>query len=216
MHKKIMLACMAIAAFAALVVVPAASAATLTDGGSALATGTSITGKNIGNTLFTAGELTVTCSSADIPGTLTTNSGGAVAGEIAAGAPSFTGTGTSSDCTSPLGSVKPTVNSKLCLSVAKGTDAGTVDGCKNASGVVQPITFTLNVTNIVSCKYETTGTPPQIAGTITTTPADAAVTLVEQPATREAGQNTLFCPESGALDMEFELTTTGGGTLTFS
>lgn len=205
MHKKLMLACMAIAAFAAFVVAPAASAAVLTDGGVALPTGTSITGKNIGETEFIAGELTVKCSSAHIPGTLTANSSGTVAGEIAAGAPAFTGTGSGGDCTSPLGSTKPTVNSKLCLHVAKGTDVGTINGCAGAS-----ITFTLAVTNLVTCTYQAAS----ISGTITTAPGDARVVVSNQPAAKDTGN--FLCPNSGVLNMAFELTTTGGGTLTFS
>jgi hypothetical protein len=219
MHKKLIMACMAIAAFAAFVVAPAASGAVLTENGVAISTHSSaktcaeepkvagcITGKNIGNTVFTAGELTVTCTTADIPGTLTTNSGGAVAGEIAAGAPSFAGTGTSGDCTSPLGSVKPTVNSKLCLSIPKGTDNGSITGCAGAS-----VTFTLTVTGVVTCSYSVAS----ISGTITTSPADADVNLSNAgPALRE-GFNPL-CPEKGTLDMEFELSTEAGGTLVFS
>jgi hypothetical protein len=94
-------------------------------------------------------------------GTATANENGTVAGEIPALNRSFTATGVNGDCTSSfLGPVKPTVNSKLCLHVAKGTDAGTVTGCAGA-----PVTFTLNVTNLgLLCRYET----PSVAGTITT------------------------------------------------
>jgi hypothetical protein len=208
MHKKLIVACMAVAAFAAFVVAPMASGAVLTENGSAVAVGSSITGTAT-ETKFTAGSSTVTCANAHMAGTVTANSNGTVAGEIPAGNGVFTGTATGSDCTSTnLGPVKPTVNSKLCLHVAKGTDTGTVNGCGG------PITFTLNVTNLgLNCRYEAAS----VSGSITTSPADAAVNLVSQPATGEAGNN-FFCPASGELDMEFTLTTTAPTptTLTFS
>jgi hypothetical protein len=206
MHKKLMLACMAIAAFAAFVLAPAASAATLTENGVAVAKGASITG-TAGETKFTAGSSTVICSTADMSGTVTANENGTVSGEIPSLNPNFTGTGVNGDCTSSfLGPIKPTVNSKLCLHVAKGTDTGSVTGC---GGVV---TFTLHVTNLgILCKYETN----VVSGNITTAPADAAVNVVEEPAKGESGNN-FACPSEGKLDMEFTLSTTGGGTLTFS
>jgi hypothetical protein len=213
MHKKIIMTCMAIAAFAAFVVAPAASGATLTEptaGGVIhhVAVGSSITGE-ASETKFTAGNSTVTCASAHMSGTVTANSNGTVAGEIAALNPLFTGTGSGGDCTSNgLGPVKPTVNSKLCLHVAKGTDTGSVTGCAGA-----PVTFTLDVTNLgLQCKYE----KASIAVLITTEPADAEVLVEEgQIAKKEAG-GSFFCPEQGELDMEFRLTTTTGQTLTFS
>jgi len=206
MHKKLMMACMAIAAFAAFVIAPMASAATLTENGTAVAVGSSITGK-AGETKFTAGAETVICSAADMSGTVTTNSGGAIAGEIAALNPSFTGTATGGDCTSEnLGPVKPTVNSKLCLSIAKGTDKGTVTGCAGAA-----VTFTLAVTNLgINCRYEKSS----IEVEITTSPKDAEVKVV--PGQMVPRESNFLCPAQGELDMEFVLTTTGGTTLTFS
>ena len=212
MHKKLMMACMAIAAFAAFVMAPAASAATLTENGVAVPVGASITGQS-SETKFTSSATTVTCSSAHMSGTLTAN-GGTVAGEILAANTSFSGTAAGGDCTSTnnFGPVTPTVKSKLCLDVAKGTDSGTVNGCVNEKGEPQPITFILDVTNFgISCAYQVNS----IAGTITTAPEDAKVNISEQPAPIEAGQNFL-CPPEGKLDMEFTLTTTDGTTLLFS
>jgi hypothetical protein len=210
MHKKIMMACMAIAAFAAFVVVPGASAASLMEGATVVPVGASVTGKST-DTKFTAGGNTVTCNNADMTGTVTANSGGTVAGEILAANTSFTGTGSGGDCTSEgLGPVKPSVNSKLCLHVAKGVDVGTVTGCAGA-----PVTFTLVITNLfnLTCRYETAS----VEGKITTAAEgkDAEVNLSEQFAAGEAS-NSGFCPSSGKLDMEFKLTTTNGTTLTFS
>ena len=205
MHKKLMMACMAITAFAAFVVAPAASGAVLTESGSAVAVGSSITG-TAGETKFTAGGETVTCSKADMSGTVTANANGTVAAEIAAGNPIFLGTA-GSDCTSSgLGPVKWTVNSKLCFHVAKGTDQGTVTGCAGAA-----VTFTLSITNIgIECHYEKSS----IVVEITTSPADAQVRVI--PGQKVPRESNFLCPKEGELDMEFTLTTTDETTLTFS
>jgi hypothetical protein len=213
MHKKIIMACMAIAAFAAFVVAPVASAAELTEGGVTVPVGASIKGTST-ETKFTAGNNTVTCNHAVMTGTVTHNSEnevfkGTVSGEIPAGNAVFKGTDEKEDCTSNgLGPVKPTVNSKLCLHIAKGSDTGTVNGC---SGVV---TFTLDVTKLgLECHYEL----PAVNGKITTEGEgkDAEINVIAgQIAKRHS--SSVFCPAEGELDMEFKLTTTDGTTLTFS
>jgi hypothetical protein len=212
MHKKIMLACMAIAAFAAFVVAPMASAAVLTENGVAVEVGKSIKG-TAGQTRFVAGENTVTCSSATMSGTVTANSGGTVAGTIPAGNPVFTGTASEGDCTGGLlGAVKPSVNSELCLHIPKGTDTGSVTGCEGKA-----VTFTLFATNIflvgpTKCLYE----KASIAAEITTAPANAAIKVVKGEKAKGESTNPSVCPAEGELEMEFELTTTDGTVLTFS
>jgi len=210
MHKKLMLACMAIAAFAAFVVAPAASASpVLTDitkvGEPAETVPTSawIVGKNTGNTLFEGG-FAVTCTTAVLNGKVTANTGSTIAGEVAAGAATFTGTGSGGDCTSALGDVKPTVNSKLCLHAQSGSDNVTVTGCG------ANITFTLSVTGSISCAYSAAS----VTGTYQTS-GDATVNLNKQPATRESGQSFL-CPATGSLTMDFDLYTTDGTTIFIS
>jgi hypothetical protein len=203
MHKKLMMACMAIAAFAAFVIAPAASASPVltNSGGGATAVGTEITGKNVGNTTFT-GAFNVVCSSADLTGKLTKNASNVIEGEIPVGSSTFTGTGTSSDCTSALGSTGVTVNTKLCL-VAKGGDVATVTGCG------ANLAFTLTITGTGPCKYSTAS----VSGTHNTN-KDAEITIVKQPANLVEGG--FFCPGTGELDMVFALTTKAGGTLTIS
>ncbi|MGN6557270.1 MAG: hypothetical protein ACTHLH_04575 [Solirubrobacterales bacterium] len=208
MHKKLMLACMAIAAFAAFVVAPAASASpVLTDknGGSTfgtIAVGASIKGTNEGVTKFTASGFNVECNNDLLSGTVTENSGSSIKGEIPVGSASFKGTGTSEDCTSALGSAKVAVTSKLCLATA-AEDKVTVTGC--GANVV----FDLEVTGTGNCKYSTAS----ISGTYATS-ADAKVTISEQSAAKTEGG--IFCPSSGKLDMVFNLTTTNGETILIS
>jgi hypothetical protein len=204
MYKKLMMACMAIAAFAAFVIAPAASASpVLTEtkepnvpSGIAVPTGVSITGKNTGETVFT-GAFNVRCTVAHMTGTLTTNSGSSIKGTIPVGGAQFTGTGAGEDCTSALGNVKVTVNSELCLETVAGTDTVKTTGCGAA-----PVVFTLEVTGTGPCKYST----EKVTGTYTTN-ADAAVTVSEQESKKSEGG--IFCPSSGKLDMVFDLYTTG-------
>ncbi|MGN6588664.1 MAG: hypothetical protein ACTHKT_14520 [Solirubrobacterales bacterium] len=198
MHKKLMMACMAIAAFAAFVIAPAASASpVLTEGTTAVAVGSSIEGKNTGNTEFTGG-FNVVCSTAVLKGTVTGNSGTKIKGEVPAGSAVFTGTSTGGDCTSALGATKVTVNSKLCLETA-AEDKVAVTGCG------ANVTFTLEVTGTGPCKYSTAS----VTGTYKTSAA-ATVNVENQAAKKEEGG--VFCPSEGVLKMDFDLYTTGGST----
>jgi hypothetical protein len=203
MHKKLMMACMAIAAFAAFVIAPAALASpVLTNGGVAVGVGTELTGKNTLNTKFTS-SLTVECSNADLTGKVTKNSGTEIAGEILVGGALFTGTGTGGDCTSSGIFNAPTavtVNSKLCLATVPKTDNVTITGCG------ANIAFTLNLTGIGPCLYESS----TVLGTFVTN-AGATVNVSEQEV-KYTGSGGTFCPGSGKLDMDLDLYTKGGGT----
>jgi hypothetical protein len=199
MHKKLILACMAIAAFAAFVIAPAASASpTLTSEGIDVPVGTSITAKNTGNTTFT-GAFNVVCDHVHLGGDVTQNSGGVIKGELTT--IDFNGTGTNTDCTSALGSTKVIVNSRLCIETVTGTDTIKTTGC------VGPVTFTLEVTGTGPCKYST----EKVTGTYLTN-AEATVNISEQEAKKHEGG--IFCPSSGKLDMDFDLYTTGATTTT--
>ncbi|MGN6588616.1 MAG: hypothetical protein ACTHKT_14280 [Solirubrobacterales bacterium] len=202
MHKKLMLACMAIAAFAAFVIAPVASATpVLTEGTTAVAVGSSIKGTNTGATKFTASTGTVVeCSHAEFKGTVTKNSGTKITGEIPAGSSSFSGSAAESKCTSGLGAVSVSTG-KLCLETA-ASDAVTVTGCG------ANVTFVLTIAGI-ECPYATAS----VSGTYSTT-GDATVNVSEQTATRS--NSNVFCPASGKIDMDFDLTTTAGTTLTVS
>jgi hypothetical protein len=206
MKSKLIAACMALVAFAAFGLPATASASpVLTETGKPIAVGTEITGLNEENTLFTGG-FSVTCSYAHLVGTVTENSGSSIKGTIPVGNAIFKGTGTSEDCTSALGSVKPTVQSELCLATTKTADQIEVNGCEG-----KVVTFSLAITGSVTCKYETA----KVLGTFTTSPAEATVKIFEQPATGEA-TNSFICPTTGKLDMSFTLYTTDGEQLTIS
>jgi hypothetical protein len=198
MHKKLMMACMAIAAFAAFVIAPAAQGAALTEGGVAVATGTSLTAKSTGVTKFTGG-FGVECETAHLTGTVTTNSNGTLAGKIPAANALFHNAG-SNPCSSLLGATTVKVTSELCLHVPKGSDVLTITGC---SGVV---TFDLTAGGI-TCKYEASS----VSGTITTNVTPAVTTVSAQKAVEEEPR-VFFCPDEGQLDMTFDLYTAGGTT----
>lgn len=192
MYKKLMVACMAIASFAAFVVAPAASATVLTENGTALAVGSSVTATNEGKTKFTGG-FGVECETAHLQGKVTANSG-TVKGEIPVGSASFTNSGAA--CSSALGATTVNVTSKLCLETAAG-DVLKVTGCG------ANVKFDLTAAGTV-CTYETAS----VSGTFTTNSTPAKSVVSEQPSKEVGGK--FFCPDEGKLDMTFKLFTTGG------
>jgi hypothetical protein len=204
MHKKLIMACVATAAFAAFAV-PPASAAQLTENGTAVPVGASITGRSTVQVKITSAAFTFECTSTHVVGTVTANSSGTIAGEIPIGGLSLSGTGPGGDCTSSLGSAKPTVTSKMCLHIAKGTDTGTMTGCGEV------IRFKLDFTGVITCKYEA----PSISGTILTGANDAEILGLEQAVIVESPA-PLFCPKEAKIDTQWALTTTDGTTLKFS
>jgi hypothetical protein len=203
MHKKLMMVSVAIAAFAAFVFAPAASASPVaTVEGKALVVGSSLRGTNTGNTVFSGSGLTIECSKAVLNGTLTENSGTSIKGEIKAGFAKFNGTGTSEDCTSNLGSASATVNSALCLATVSKTDNVSITGC-----FIAPVEFSLSVTGTGICRYSAA----TVTGTFVTN-AEATIKLTNQGVNKVEGG--IFCPAQGVLNMDLDLTT-GGGTRIF-
>ncbi len=218
--SKLVKACIGLAAFVALVVVPAAaSAAPLLTAptGTSVPVGANIVGKNVGNTVMTnsSGEPLVTCEKAEMTGTLNENSGTSIRGTIETA--NFTNKA-ATECTGSIGATTVTTNPATnglpwCIE-AKSTfakDEFRVRGNSCASAA-RPIRFVLDVTTIfgtISCTYQRAATEP-ITGTYTTHPEDARMTIskVNFPLL-EGG---FGCPESGALDMTFTLEReTGGG-----
>jgi hypothetical protein len=203
MKSKLIAACMALAAFAAIVLPASASASpVLTENGVKVAVGASITALNEPgiNTVFT-GPFNVSCNYTHLVGTVTENSGTSIKGKIPVGGSTFKGTAASEDCTSALGAVKPTVQSELCLATTKINDQLEVTGCgKN-------VTFSLAITGSVTCKYEAS----QVLASFTTAPSEATVLVSKQPASGEA-TNSFICPSTGELDMPFNLFTADGKT----
>jgi hypothetical protein len=216
MFKKLIMSCMAVAAFAAFVL-PATASATndpqLTEGVTLVPAGTKILG-TAANTEFitTAGANLVTCSSATMTGTLLKNSGSTVEGEIPAASAIFQGTGAINahnnrpECTGSFGNAYITVNTALCIrsDSTMATDEFRVNG--GACGSGGKVTFTIGSTTAGPCKYLSTGA---IRGTYTTGGTEAKLSTI--PTSEGSGatleEGSFLCPHSGALRMTFSLET---------
>jgi len=212
MYKKLILSCMAVAAFAAFVLPATASAATATDP-EHVKVGASITSKNTGNAIFmrTDGVTPeVTCSTIHATGSVTKNSEGVFSATIS----TFNFSGTAplnphnglNECTSSsIGSSFITVaNLPLTITTVAPGDNFYLFG-KNGGKVK----FIIGSTVIGECEYEATN--PAISGTYTT-----SVTTVFTPSNTQAGSGSklirggFFCPTSAQLFMSFNFQTTNG------
>jgi len=222
MTKKLMTGLLALVALAALALPAAASASPEigeTSGGvfTKLATGSSIRGTNVGETLMTdaSGNVLVRCTTAQMDGTLNTNSGTLIEGTI--NTATFSGTGTGGACTATFGNSTITTaaagsnGTPWCLSVGGKLAADTFslrgNSCANAS---RSITFVLD-TSFGTCKYERTAA---VTGSIVTDTSgqQAQATATKQEFPAETG-NPFTCPTVGFLDMTFNLETTDGTAL---
>ena len=224
MTKKLITACMAIAAFAAFGL-PATASATnnpdLTVESIRVKTGTGIVGTNIGNTLFldTNGNTLVTCTDALMTGTLKTNVTGTVEGEISKA--EFSGTGAVHadnglpECTGSFGNAYITVRLNLCLrsTPTMTTDEFTVNG--GTCAAPGNVKFIIGSTTAGACEYETA---TSVKGDYTTVPKEAELTT--RPTIAGSGAKKItggfLCPSSGMLKMTFGLETHGGNSMTIS
>jgi hypothetical protein len=216
MFKKLITACLAIAAFAAFVLPATASATndpTLTHPtGTAIAVGTKIEATQIGNSIFTDTNKNplVTCSTATMTGEVVKNSGGNVEGTISTS--DFGGTGSTKagepepECTGSFGNVSVTVPGHLCIrsTTTMATDEFQVagGGCPGTGNVK----FILDSTTIGECEYEATGA---IKGDAKTHPDEAILVVrsTQEGSGAKKIRGGFFCPNSGILDMEFTLET---------
>ena len=228
---RLIKACIALAAFAAIFVLPSmASAIELTHPtGTRIPVGTSIIATNVAHsgtptqTVLTTSLGKVVCGKATITGKVVANDGTNAIGTVETaefagthektttghcGGEGFVGstvTPTPSHTSDEQGSGRP-ASLPWCMK-AKAEDKfevwGEVEGsCTN--GKTRPVTFTLH--GSLTCGYE----KAIVNGTYTTHPADALVTI-EQTFTRRAGESA-FCPFEGTLKMAFTLTTDEAGT----
>ncbi|MGN6557436.1 MAG: hypothetical protein ACTHLH_05435 [Solirubrobacterales bacterium] len=196
---------MAIAAFAAFMTAPVASASPiLTSETKAVAVGSEVTAKSTNEVKLTAPPTvtTVTCSGADFTGKVTANSGSRVALEVPAGNFKFSGTAAGGDCTATQGAFSATWG-RLCAETVASTDIVSFTGCGTSA------TLTTTLTNVISCKYSA----PAFSATFLTN-SDATLSVVEQEFVREEGG--IFCPAKWGLDFHLDLTTPAGGTLVIS
>jgi hypothetical protein len=147
--------------------------------GTKLATGSKIRARSLGALKFTnASESTLwECGSAEMTGTLKTNSGSAIEADIEDA--SFSGTGTEGTCTYPLaGNTEWTFNSATnglpwCLRATSGMAADELqirgNSCANEA---RPIRVSFEITAVTSCRYERKAA---ITGSYTTHPEDAVL-----------------------------------------
>jgi hypothetical protein len=204
MHKKLILAFVALAVF---ITSPAALASPVltSSPGVKVPVGEEIKWTNTGDYLGTGleGNPSWKCTGVDLQFKLTENSGVSIRGEAAAGSAKLTGTGAGGDCTSAAGNVAWTFNSALCFStVAK--DQIQVTGCSGS------IFYTLDTTGVGSCKYSMAS----MTGTFPTVFQDATVGLPNLQGSKVEGG--FFCPSKDNLDLHFDLVTSAGGTMTIA
>jgi hypothetical protein len=222
--SKLIRACVAVAAVAAFTILPATASATnnpqLTESGTALSTGVAIYANNVNSTFFTdtSGNTLVDCSNAELSGTLTKNSIGAVEGEITTF--DFWGTGSIHphnglpECTGSFGNAFITVvNSPLCV---RSTNTMATNEFQVSSGKCPgggKVKFIIGSTTVGECEYETGGV---VKGDYKTNTSEMTVrnTLAGSGASKIRGG--FLCPGSGMLKMTFTLKTGNGTAITIS
>lgn len=229
---KLIKACIAMAAFAALFVVPSVASALpeLTHPtGTRAPVGTLITATNVEHTgtskilkmTIPGFEQPVECATATLTGELTSNTGNHIAGNITTaefyGKPGEATHGV--HCTGPLGNVTvtPSHSTNPCHTPTGGSAHCSLPWCVTATGekteftvrggkcseAARPITFTLHTALLGACSYQ----KASVTGTFTRHPADAIMTITNQNFTRLTTTGSAFCPGEGALDMAFTLGT---------
>jgi hypothetical protein len=216
MHKKLITACMALVAFAALAIGPASASATNTPlltapAGTTAAVGSSIVG-TAGNTflLDTSGNQVLSCEIATMTGEITKNTGGNVEGNINSakfvGSQPAIGTEPDKACTAWF-NMSYTVTTPWCLrsTTTMVTDEFQIRGgkCSEAS---KSIVFH-QVTEVGTCTYERSAATGPIKGTFTTGSSPASLTVTATAAgsgfAKTAGP--FVCPSSAVLNMTFTL-----------
>jgi hypothetical protein len=204
MHKKLIVACAALAAFASLAAAPVASASpALTNGGTPVPVGTEIKGSNTGVFLFEDGiGYSVSCGQATLAAKVTANSGTKIKMEAAAGGLTLTGTAVAGDCTTSRGATSMTWG-KMCFETG-ATDNVIVTGCG------ANIAMTTNITGLVICQYTISGVTASFP-----TNADATFNLSSIPLKKSEGSGA-FCPSEIKFSLDLDLTTTSGQTLLIS
>lgn len=237
---KLVKACIAMAAFAAFFVVPSIASASpelTVPTGTTAAVGSNIVGTNTGVTKMTlVGQEPVECDEAFMTGKVVTNTGTHVLGEITTaefrGTPGEKTPTVNAHCKSPLGNVTVTpsktsnvihnnVNSlPWCITSAGSKNtfevwakpSGAGETCHSATK--RKLTFALHSAIGVKCSYENEAAV--ISGTYTTHPSDAVLTITNQRFLEVPATASVFCPNTGDLDMSFTLETESGAAIYIS
>jgi hypothetical protein len=221
MAKKVLAFPVALIAVAAMALPAAASASPEfgeTSGGSStrLTTGVAIRGTNVGVAKMTDanGNNLYECMTAQMDGTLNTNTGNLI--EITIESSSFSGTGNEGSCTGFFGS-----NMSWTTNLGNG-----VPWCLVAGGKLAADTFSLrgnscanagrSITTAIDtsfgqCKYERASA---ISGTFTTDVSgqEANLSITKQEIPAEAG-NPFGCPSNWYFDITYRIETANGTPL---
>jgi hypothetical protein len=219
---RLVKACIALAAFAAIFVIPSMASASITltaptgtvYNGNVIATNVAHGTETKTQTVMTTSLGNVVCTKATVTGKILVNNGTHVLGTVETAEFAGTqGTTTTGHCSGEgfIGStVVPTPNhtsdekKSLPWCITAGPEDkfelwGEVEGsCTN--GKTRPVTFTIHGT--LTCGYE----KAVVVGTYTTHPSSDAIVTLKQTFNRMAGESA-FCPATGTLDMAFTLTT---------
>lgn len=227
MSKKLITACMALAAFAAFVVMPAAASASprlceTTVNGEChnVGTGVKIRAHNVGVAkMFLSTGGTVECSNDSLTGTLTKNNGTEVEGTIETA--SYKGTESEERCVSSLGPTKVTTNvgngTPWCVKALPGAAMEAQVRGNSCANAARSITFVFDVAGL-ECKYERSTTTGPVKGTYTTdTAPESTDAQIHIPRSATGSKfvlhvSNIFCPASGELEQTFTLETDVEGT----
>jgi hypothetical protein len=217
---KLVKACIAMAAFAALFVVPSVASAIQLDAPTSTKAAGEIVGTNVAHagtakhTLLEGSFGSVTCDNAVVRGTLVTNGAAHVTGNIESAI--FSGPTGTTECTSSLGSVTVTPHGNVasgnnpshggvkslpwCITASK--DEFSLRGGK-CSEAERNIFFTLDFKAGFSCTYS----KKAVTGITTTHPAQAIATVTAAGGAFGAPvtSSSIFCPQDGVLKMAFTL-----------
>lgn len=219
MRTKLTMACMALAAFAAFVVLPATASATndplLTHPtGTAIPVGSNILATQVGVSKLTNTETNSTqleCTTAELTGTLLKNSGGTVEGEITA--TTFGGTGGQAvgephtECTGSFANASVTPKVPMCIKSTPLMKTDEVQILGGKCGAAEAVTFTIAPTGLAPCVYDSTTNA--LVATYKTHPEDGLVTVDNTVATNGFSKTSgsFFCPASSHLDLTVTLET---------
>jgi hypothetical protein len=224
---RLVKACIALAAFAAIFVIPSMASAALElthPTGTRAPVGTKILATNVEHsttktpTVLTTNIGNVECTKATITGELTKNNGTEVEGTITTaefgGTPGLTttghckGSGLLGEKITPTPSHTSDEDKSLpwCMKAEK-EDIFRVWGEGKTCAEKREVTFTLH--GAITCTYQA----PEVIGTYTTHPAEAIVT-VNKAAFLRSASSSAFCPKEGFLDLAFTLATDKAGEVT--
>jgi hypothetical protein len=232
MSKKIILACLALVAFAVFVLPATASASprlcetTKLEGGGEGEPCTNVglvnvKGTNVGNWVLETSTLgNVVCTGVTMTGNVTKNSGTNVEGDITSA--TFSGGGTGGDCTGSLGTSIQVITNigngvPWCLFANSEMAADRFEVRGNACNAAKrSITFKFNITGLVDCWYNREA---NVVGTFTTDTAtgeDAVLSFEKQQWNLEKEESTSIfapkCPETGSLTGKATLETDSATT----